>query len=137
MWVHPINKRRANLGKFHHLSHYLKDAAVLNRLTLADVGRQRAHLASASRHVPFKQTVFETHIQAVWIVTWNVEAFMYRWGHCYFGWRGRGMKKKSDILKKNKSEGEFVTLCKSLEDQEQFYKYFRVSRNKFNMVLQN
>jgi len=34
-----------------------------------------------------------------------------------------------DILKKRKIDGEYVTLCKMLEDhKEKFFKYFRMTR---------
>jgi len=40
-----------------------------------------------------------------------------------------------DILKKRKTEGEFATLCRQLEDHEdKFFKYFRMSRFQFNTL---
>jgi len=40
-----------------------------------------------------------------------------------------------DILKKRKTEGEFATLCRQLEDHEdKFFKYFRMSRFQFNAL---
>jgi len=49
-----------------------------------------------------------------------------------------GRKRKiwvHDILKKRKTEGEFATLCRQLEDHEdKFFKYFRMSRFQFNTL---
>lgn len=40
-----------------------------------------------------------------------------------------------DILKKRKTESEFATLCRQLEDHEdKFFKYFRMSRFQFNTL---
>ncbi|KAL4131904.1 hypothetical protein QTP88_009138 [Uroleucon formosanum] len=41
-----------------------------------------------------------------------------------------------DILKKRKIDGEYVTLCKMLEDpEEKFFKYFRMTRFQFNVLF--
>lgn len=55
--------------------------------------------------------------------------------------RQKNIKKRSiwvhDILKKRKTEGEFATLCRQLEDHEdKFFKYFRMSRYQLNMLYQ-
>lgn len=55
--------------------------------------------------------------------------------------RRKNIKKRSiwvhDILKKRKTEGEFITLCRQLEDHEdKFFKYFRMSKYQFNMLYQ-
>lgn len=53
--------------------------------------------------------------------------------------RQKSARKRSiwvhDILKKRKTEGEFATLCRQLEDHEnKFFKYFRMSRFHFNAL---
>lgn len=41
-----------------------------------------------------------------------------------------------DILKRRKIEGEFYTLCTTLEDhEEKFFIYFRMCSQQFNMLL--
>ncbi|KAL4104449.1 hypothetical protein QTP88_019750 [Uroleucon formosanum] len=41
-----------------------------------------------------------------------------------------------DILKKRKIDGEYVNLCKMLEDhEEKFFKYFRMTRFQFNVLF--